>query len=185
MVDGVIREARSRMGKSVEATRNEFMTVRTGRANPHMLDRIHVDYYGASTPLNQLATISAPEPRMLAVTPYDKSVMKEIERSIAESELGLTPSNDGNVLRLSIPELNEERRKEIVRIVRNLAEEGRVAIRNIRRDCIQDVKNAQKAGDLSEDDARKAEGRIQGVTDDHIGQVDEALAAKEAEILEV
>ena len=185
MIDELVKTTRSRMSKSVESTRNEFMTVRTGRANPHMLDRVHVDYYGANTPLNQIANIGAPEPRMLTVTPYDKTVLKEIEKAIAESDLGLNPSSDGNLLRLTVPELNEERRKEIVKIVRNVAEDGRVAIRNIRRDAIQEIKSAQKAGGISEDEAHKAEARIQGVTDEQVKHVDEALEAKEAEIMEV
>lgn len=185
MSDDPVGNARSRMKKSVDATQSEFMTVRTGRANPHMLDRLHVDYYGASTPLNQLANIGAPEPRMLTVTPYDSSIMKEIEKAIAESDLGLTPNSDGNLLRLMVPELNEERRKEIVRIVRNMAEEGRVAVRNVRRDAMTDIKGQQKSGDLSEDNARGLEGTVQKITDENISHIDKALEAKEAEIMEV
>src|SRR4051812_26972105 len=140
LTDELITDARERMGKSVEATRGEFNSVRTGRASPALLDRINVDYYGTQTPLKQLATVNAPEARPLSVQPYDKSSIKAIERAIMESDVGLTPSNDGNVIRLVIPELTEERRKQLVRVVRHITEEGRVAIRNIRRDCMHDLR---------------------------------------------
>ena len=144
MEDGIVKDllddANVRMDKSVEATRHEFGTVRTGRASPSLLDRVQVDYYGAVTPLRQLATINAPEARLLTVQPYDKNSIKNIERAILESDVGLTPNNDGSIIRLQVPELTEERRKELVKVVRNLAEEGRVAIRNIRRDVMHDLR---------------------------------------------
>src|SRR5205809_6201661 len=146
------------MTKSVEATRNELATVRTGRASPHLLDRVQVDYYGAVTPLKQLAQISATEARLLTVTPYDKNSIKQIEKAIMESDVGLTPSNDGNLIRLTIPELTEERRKELVKVVHGIAEEGRVAVRNIRRDCMHDMRELRKEGEVGEDEERRAEG---------------------------
>src|SRR5438309_9580185 len=146
MTDELIADAGDRMAKSVDATRNEFGSVRTGRASPALLDRISVDYYGASTPLKQLATITAPEARLVTIQPYDKSSIKAIERAIMESDLGLTPSNDGNLIRLGVPELTEERRKQLVKVVRHIAEEGRVAIRNIRRDVMHDPRDLQAGG---------------------------------------
>src|ERR671936_726592 len=136
------------MGKSVEAMRNELATVRTGRASPHLLDRVQVDYYGASTPLKQLATVAATEARLLTITPYDKSAIKQVEKAILESDLGLTPNNDGNLIRLSIPELTEERRKELVKVVHGIAEEGKVAIRNIRRDVMHDLRELKTEGEV-------------------------------------
>src|SRR6202162_6450177 len=140
LIDELLEDARERMVKSAEAAQHEFSTVRTGRASPSLLDRVVVDYYGAMTPLNQLATISAPEPRLLTVQPYDKSSIKAIEKAINESDVGLTPSNDGNLIRLVIPELTEERRRDLAKIVRNLAEEGRVAVRNVRRDTMHQLR---------------------------------------------
>src|SRR5204862_3630505 len=148
LIDELLVDAGERIQKSVEATRNEFSTVRTGRASPHLLDRIDVDYYGAITPLRQLANISASEARLLTVTPYDKSSIKAIEKSIMESDIGLTPSNDGSVIRLTIPELTEERRKELVRIVHGIAEEGRVSVRNVRRDIMHDLRELKKEGEV-------------------------------------
>jgi ribosome recycling factor len=185
MIDDLLRDARSRMDKSVEATRHEFNTVRTGRASAALLDRIQVSYYGTKTPLNQLASVNVPEPRLLSITPYDKGAMRDIERAIQESDLGLTPSNDGKVIRLPIPQLTEERRKELVKVVRHLAEEGRVAVRNIRRDAIAHMKDEEKNGDVSSDDLHRAEEQAQKLTDDHVHQIDELLKHKEAEILEV
>jgi ribosome recycling factor len=173
------------MAKSVDAIRHEFGSVRTGRASPALLDRITVDYYGSSTPLKQLATISAPEARLLSIQPYDKSSIKAIERAILESDVGLTPSNDGNVIRLSIPELTEERRRQLVKVVRNIAEDGRVAIRNIRRDVMHDLRDLRDAGDTGSDEEHRAEAELQKVTDGKIGELDELLGHKEAEILEV
>jgi ribosome recycling factor len=185
LIDELLVDAGERMQKSVEATRNEFSTVRTGRASPHLLDRIDVDYYGATTPLRQLANISASEARLLTVTPYDKSSIKAIEKSIMESDIGLTPSNDGSVIRLTIPELTEERRKELVRIVHGIAEEGRVAIRNVRRDIMHDLRELKKEGDVGEDEERRSEAELQKLTDKHIGEIDSFLSGKEEEILEV
>jgi ribosome recycling factor len=173
------------MQKSVESTRNEFATVRTGRASPHLLDRVDVDYYGAKTSLKQLASISAPEARLLSVTPYDKSSIKAIEKAIMESDLGLTPNNDGNIIRLTIPELTEERRKELVKVVHGIAEEGRVAVRNIRRDVMHDMRELKKEGEVGSDEEHRAETELQKVTDDRVGEIDKLLAGKEEEILEV
>ena len=185
LLDELLADAGERMQKSVEATRNEFSTVRTGRASPHLLDRIDVDYYGAVTPLRQLANISASEARLLTVTPYEKSSIKAIEKSIMESDIGLTPSNDGSVIRLTIPELTEERRKELVRIVHGIAEEGRVAIRNVRRDIMHDLRELKKEGEVGEDEERRAETELQKLTDQRIGEIDSFLSGKEEEILEV
>jgi len=185
MTDEFIADARERMAKSVEAIRHEFGSVRTGRASPALLDRISVDYYGAATPLKQLATISAPEARLLTIQPYDKGSIKSIERAILESDIGLTPSNDGNLIRLGIPELTEERRKQLVKVVRQIAEEGRVAIRNIRRDVMHDLRQLKEAGEAGSDDEHRAEVELQKVTDARVGELDELLKHKEAEILEV
>jgi ribosome recycling factor len=185
MIDELLADAREHMAKSVEATQHKFNTVRAGRANPQMLDRIVVDYYGAQTPLKQLATLHAPEPRLLTIQPYDKSSMKAIERAIQESDLGLTPNNDGNLIRLQIPEMTEERRKEMVKVARGVAEEGRIAIRNIRRDVMHDLRELKDAGEAGSDDERRAEEALQKLTDEKIGQLDAALKAKEADILAV
>jgi ribosome recycling factor len=185
LTDELLSDAADRMGKSVESTRGEFGSVRTGRASPALLDRIVVDYYGAPTPLKQLATINAPEARMLTVQPFDQSSIKAIERAIMESDIGLTPSNDGRLIRLNIPELNEERRRELVKVVRHIAEEGRVAIRNIRRDVMHDLRELKDGGDLGQDDERRAESEVQKLTDQRVTELDETLKAKEAEILEV
>ena len=181
-VDELIQDAQRRMDASIEHTRNEFNTVRTGRASAALLDRITIDYYGQPTPLKQLATINVPEPRMLTIQPFDPGSMKGIEKAIQESDLGLTPSNDGKLIRLPIPQLTEERRKELVKVVRHLAEEGRVAVRNVRRDVIHHLKEEQSVG---EDDERRAEDRVQKLTDDHVQKIDDLLKRKEAEITEV
>ena len=185
MIDELLADAREHMTKSVEATQTKFNTVRTGRASPQLLDRIVVDYYGSATPLKQLASLSAPEARLLTIQPYDKSSMKAIERAIQESDLGLTPNNDGNVIRLVIPEMTEERRREMVKVARHVAEEGRVAIRNIRRDTIHDLRELRDAGEAGSDDEHRAEEALQKLTDEKIAQLDAALKAKEADILEV
>ena len=185
IIDELLADAREHMAKSVEATQQKFNTVRAGRANPQMLDRIVVDYYGAQTPLKQLATLHAPEPRLLTIQPYDKSSVKAIERAIQESDLGLTPNNDGAVIRLQIPEMTEERRRDMVKVARGVAEEGRVAIRNIRRDVMHDLKELKDAGDVGTDEERRAEEQLQKLTDEKIGQLDAALKAKEADILAV
>src|SRR4051812_18985918 len=173
------------MHKSVESTRGELATVRTGRASPHLLDRIVVDYYGTQTPLRQLANIATTEARLLTLTPYDKSAMAAIEKSIMESDVGLTPSNDGNVIRLQIPELTEERRKELVKVVHGVAEEGRVAVRNIRRDVMHELRELKKEGDAGADDEHRAESALQKHTDEAIGEIDTWLKGKKEEILEV
>jgi ribosome recycling factor len=183
VIDDLLKDARGRMGKSIDATRNEFATVRTGRASPHLLDRLNVDYYGTSTPLKQLANVAASEARVLTITPYDKSAIKQMEKAILESDLGLTPSNDGNLIRLTIPELTEERRKELVKVVHGLAEEGRVAVRNIRRDCMHDLRELRKEGEVGQDEERRAEAELQKLTDARIGEIDELLKGKEEEIL--
>jgi ribosome recycling factor len=185
LLNDFLEEATARMKKSVEATRGEFTSVRTGRASPHLLDRIDVDYYGATTPLRQLAQISATEARLLTITPYDKNSIKAIEKAILESDVGLTPSNDGQVIRLQIPELTEERRRELVKVVHNIAEQGRVGVRNIRRDVMHDLRELKSEGEVGSDDEHRAESELQKLTDTHIGEIDSALAGKEEEILEV
>ena len=183
--DDLIKDAETRMGKSVEHARNEFNTVRTGRASAALLDRIQIDYYGTQTPLKQLATINAPEARLLTVQPFDPGSIKAIEKAIQESELGLTPSNDGKIIRLPIPQLTEERRKELVKVVRNLAEGHRVAVREIRRDAMRHLKELVVNGEVGDDDERRAEDRVQKLTDEHTKQIDDQLKHKEAEIMEV
>jgi ribosome recycling factor len=185
VIEELLQDAGERMAKTVASTRGEFATVRTGRASPHLLDRIEVDYYGANAPLRQLASISASEARLLTITPYDKSSIKAIERSILESDVGLTPSNDGNVIRLQIPELTEERRRELVKVVRGIAEQGRVAVRNIRREVMHDLKELKQGGEAGSDEEHRAEGELQRLTDARIKEIDEFLAGKEEEILEV
>jgi ribosome recycling factor len=185
MIDELLTDAREHMEKSVDATRSKFGSVRTGRASPTLLDRIMVDYYGAQTPLKQLATVSAPEARLLTVQPYDKSSIKNIERAILESDVGLTPNNDGQIIRLQIPELTEERRKQLVKVVRSLAEEGRVAIRNIRRDVMHDLRELRDAGEAGSDDEHRAEEALQKLTDQKVAELDALLKGKEEEILEV
>ncbi len=180
-----ISDARDRMSKSVESCRHELATVRTGRASPHLLDRLVIDYYGAETPLKQLAQVSATDARLLTLTPFDKSSISMIEKAIMESDLGLTPSNDGNVIRLQIPELNEERRRDLVKVVHGVAEEGKVAVRNIRRDVMHDLRELKKEGEVGEDDERRAETELQKRTDDATKEIDGLLKAKEEEILEV
>ena len=185
IIDDFLKDTRDHMDKSVEATRGKFGSVRTGRASPALLDRIVVDYYGAQTPLKQLATVSAPEARLLTVQPYDKSSIKNIERSILESDIGLTPNNDGQIIRLQVPELTEERRKQLVKVVRGLAEEGKVAIRNIRRDTMHDLRELRDAGEAGSDDEHRAEEALQKLTDEKIKELDALVRSKEEEILEV
>ncbi len=185
LIDELLADAGERMGKSVESIRHEFSSVRTGRASPALLDRVSVDYYGAITPLKQLATITAPEPRLLTIQPYDKSSIKAIERSILESDVGLTPNNDGNVVRLNVPELTEERRRQMVKVARGIAEEGRVAVRNIRREVMHDLRELKEAGEAGSDDEHRAEGELQKLTDARTAELDELLGLKEAEILGV
>jgi ribosome recycling factor len=185
IIDDFLSDAREHMDKSVEATRGKFSSVRTGRASPNLLDRIMVDYYGALTPLKQLATIHAAEARLLTVQPYDKNSIKAIERSIMESDIGLTPSNDGQMIRLTIPELTEERRKDLVKVVRGLAEEGKVALRNIRRDTMHDLRELRDSGEAGADDEHRAEEALQKLTDEKVRELDALVKAKEEEILEV
>jgi len=185
LIDELLKDAEGRMAKSVESSRGELATVRTGRASPHLLDRISVDYYGAATPLKQLANIATSDARLLTVTPFDKGSIGAIEKAIQESDVGLTPSNDGNVVRLQIPELTEERRREMVKVVHGVAEEGRIAIRNIRRDVMQDLRELKNEGEVGEDDERRAETALQKQTDDSIAEIDSLLKGKEEEILEV
>ena len=185
LTDELLADARERMQKSVESTQLEFGSVRTGRASPALLDRIVVDYYGAPTPLRQMATINAPEARLLSVQPFDQGSIRNIEKAIMESDVGLTPSNDGRLIRLTVPELNEERRRELVKVVRGIAEDGRVAIRNVRRDVMQDLKELKDAGDIGADDEHRAEVELQKHTDKHVADLEANLKNKEAEILEV
>jgi ribosome recycling factor len=184
-VDELIQEAHTRMGKSVEHARNEFATVRTGRASAALLDRISIDYYGTATPLKQLATIGVPEARMLTVQPFDPTTIRSIEKAIQESDLGLTPSNDGKLIRLPIPQLTEERRKELVKVVRGLAEGHRVAVREIRRDAMKHLKELVDKGEVGADEERRAEDRVQKLTDEHTKHIDDLLKHKEAEVMEV
>jgi ribosome recycling factor len=185
MIDEFLADARERMHKSVESTRNELATVRTGRASPHLLDRLIVDAYGAQSPIKQLAQVNATDARLLTVTPYDKSTISAIEKAVMESDLGLTPSNDGNVIRLQIPELTEERRKELVKVVHGVAEQGRVAVRNIRRDVIHDLRDLKKEGEAGSDEEHHGETELQKHTDAAIQEIDDLLKGKEEEILEV
>jgi ribosome recycling factor len=185
MIDELLTDAREHMDKSVDATRGKFGSVRTGRASPSLLDRIMVDYYGAQTPLRQLATINASEARLLTVQPYDKSSIKAIEKAILESDVGLTPSNDGQVIRLQVPDLTEERRRDLVKVVHNIAEQGRVAVRNIRRDVMHDLRELKSEGEAGADDEHRAEEALQKLTDEKVRELDGLLKAKEDEILEV
>lgn len=180
-----LKEVSAHMDKSVEAIRNEFSSVRTGKAAPGLLDLVKVEAYGAQMPLNQMATVSAPEPRLLVVSPYDPSQIGAIEKALMTSDLGLTPSNDGKVVRLPIPTLTEERRKDLVRITHKIAEEGRVAIRNIRHDANKEIQSAQKAGDISEDEMHRQLKEVQDLTDRHIKTIEEILERKEKEVMEV
>lgn len=180
-----LQKARQRMEAALEAVRREFASVRTGKASPALLDMVRVEAYGSQMPLNQVGTVSAPEPRMLTVQPYDKNLLKDIERAIRESDLGLNPSNDGNIIRIPIPALTEERRKEYVRLLHRLAEEGRVAVRQARKDANDDIKQRQKEGELSEDEAHREQEQVQKLTDDYVHRVDETLKKKEAEVMEV
>src|SRR5687768_3573301 len=185
ITDEFLADAKERMAKSVENCRHELATVRTGRASRHLLDRLIIDYYGADTPLQQLANVAATDARLLTLTPFDKNAIGLIEKAIQESDLGLTPNNDGNVIRLQIPELTEDRRKELVKVVHGVAESGRVSVRNIRRDVMHDLRELKKEGDVGEDDERSAERELQRLTDEATKEIDDSLKAKEEEILEV
>jgi ribosome recycling factor len=184
-IEEFLADAKRRMDRSIEATHTEFNSIRTGRASPALLDRISIDYYGTPTPLKSLATISAPEPRMLTVQPFDPGSLRTIERAIQESDLGLTPSNDGKLIRLPIPALTEERRRELVKVVRRVAEDGKVAIRNVRRDVMQHLRELVVKGEVGDDEERRAEQQVQKITDEHTKSIDELLKVKESEIMEV
>lgn len=183
MIDELLGEAETKMGHAVEHVQGEFGTIRTGRANPGILHRVMVDYYGSPTPLQQLASFSVPEARLLVIQPFDRSAMGEIEKAIQASELGLNPSNDGNLIRLAFPPLTEDRRKELIRVVRHMAEDGRVAVRNIRRHIKDDLESLE--GEVSDDDIHRAEDRLQEITNHHTARIDELLEHKEQELLEV
>jgi ribosome recycling factor len=185
MTDELLADAREQMAKAVDATLVAFASIRTGRASPALLDRIVVEYYGSPTPLKQLATINVPEARLLTVQPFDATSIKSIEKAIMESDVGLTPSNDGRLIRLSVPELNEERRRELVKVARSLGEDGRVRIRGVRRDVMHDLKELKDAGDVGADEEHRAETEVQKLTDGSIADLDQHLKTKEAEILEV
>jgi ribosome recycling factor len=184
MLEEIYEETQESMGKAVESLKSELQRVRTGRASLSILDGIRVDYYGTLTPLNQMATLSTPESRLITIQPWDTSAIKEMEKAILKSDLGLTPSSDGKIIRISIPPLTEVRRKELVKIVHKMSEEHKVGIRNIRRDANEMVKSLKKDGDISEDDAFKAQDRIQKLTDDYIQKIDGVFSKKEKEILE-
>ena len=184
MIDSVFDDARDRMSDSIDALKNEFKRIRTGRASLSLFEGMKVSYYGTPTPLNQVASLSVPESRLIVINPWDQSVIGEIEKEILKSELGLTPMNDGKVIRISIPALTEERRKELVKVVRKIAEEHKVSIRNMRRETNELLKGLKKDGDISEDDFFRAQDKVQKITDDFIGSVDETCQEKEKEILE-
>jgi ribosome recycling factor len=184
-VDGILKEAEEKMGKSVEHLEHGLQTIRTGRANPALIENVRVPYYGTPTPLNQLAQISAPEPRLLVVQVYDRSQLATVEKAIRDAGQGLNPANDGQVVRVPIPALTEERRREYVKMVRQRAEEARVAVRNIRRDELHQIQQQEKAGELREDQARRAGEQLQKVTDGQIARIDAAASRKEAEVMEV
>jgi ribosome recycling factor len=185
MIRELVADGKRRMESAVDSLRSEFNTVRTGRASTGLLDRIHVDYYGAKTPLKQLANLATPDPRTLSITVYDKGAVNSVVRAIQESDLALTPNTDGTVIRLNIPTLTAERRKDLVKLAKNMAEESRVAVRNVRRDVIQDLKDLKKEGEISEDDERRAEEEVQKLTDSFIEKINEVLHHKEEEILEI
>lgn len=185
MIDDVMTEAEVRMDAAVDHTRDQFAKIRTGRANPQLVTDVPVDYYGTRTPLQQLAGISVPEPRLLVINPYDQNALKEIERALTASDLGVNPSNDGSVIRIVFPDLTEERRREYVRLARERAEEGRVSVRNTRRSAKSDLDDLEEAGDITEDDHRRAEKTLQDLTDRYVSAIDGLLANKERELLEV
>ncbi|MGD9367623.1 MAG: ribosome recycling factor [Desulfobacteraceae bacterium] len=184
MIEVTMQETRERMGKTITALRNELKRIRTGRASTSLLDGIKLDYYGTPTPLNQTATVAVPESRLITIQPWDATIIKDIEKAILKSDLGLTPSNDGRLIRIAIPPLSEERRKELVKQVHKNCEEHKVAIRNIRRDANELLKGFKKDGDISEDDAFKAQDKVQKITDEFIAEIDEVYQEKEKEILE-
>ena len=183
--EAVFREAEDKMSKAVSVNKEELASIRSGRASPTLLNRITVDYYGTQVPLNTIANMSVPEPRLLVVSPYDKGAISAIEKAILSSDIGITPNNDGNVIRLAFPQLTEERRKEMIKLAHVRAEEGRVAIRGVRRHAKQELEKMKKDGTLSEDEERSAEGHLQKITDKYVAEVDDNLKRKEAELSEV
>lgn len=185
MINDVIADAKTRMQKAIEAVRHEFASLRTGRASPTLLEQIRVDYYGVATPITQVATVTVPEPRLLVIAPWDKKMVKDIEKAILKSELGLVPSSDGTHVRVPIPSLTQERRKELAKVAHKHAEEGRVAIRNVRREAKEMIEDLEEEGDVSEDESKRGIDELQKLTDKFIAEVDALLAAKEKEILEV
>lgn len=185
MIDKTLEETSTKMAKSVEALRRELATIRTGRASPAIVDHVKVDYHGTQTPLKQMATISVPEARLLVIQPWDRTMVGGIDKAIQKADLGLNPVNDGTVIRISIPQLSEERRKELVKLVHKKAEEGRVAVRNVRRHALEELRGLERSKEISEDDMKRAQEQVQHITDGFVAEVDEAAKAKEAELLEV
>src|SRR5262245_37881398 len=185
MLGEVLADAEKKMAKAIEVLEHDLATIRTGRASPALVDRIHVEYYGSEMPLNQIAGISAPEPRLLVIQPWDKSSISAIEKAIMKSELGLTPSNDGTVIRITLPQLTEERRRDLVKVVHRRVEDGRVAVRNVRREAHDDLRDLRKENMATEDDLKQGEQRLQRLTDNYVGEADRVGQRKEAEVLEV
>lgn len=185
MYDDVMKQAKSSMAKSIESLRRELTKVRTGRASISLLDDVFVDYYGTPTPLNQVGTLAAPEPRLITIQPWEKNLIPEIEKAIMKADLGLNPSSDGTLIRLSIPALTEERRKEMAKLAKRIGEDAKIAIRNARRDANEAVKNLEKEKEISEDDLKRGEKDVQNLTDDFIKQVDDIIEAKEQEVMEI
>lgn len=185
MIDDILLEMSIKMGKAIEATKRDLTTIRTGRATPAIVDHIKVDYYGVPTPLNQIATISVPEAKLLLIQPWDKQALSSIEKAILKSDLGLNPTNDGTVLRIRIPQLTEERRRELVKVVRKRVEEGRVALRNIRRSALEEIRELERKKEISQDAQKRAQERLQELTDSLIEEVDKVGRDKERELLEV
>ncbi len=185
MIEETLLEAEEKMEKAVVVAKEDFAAIRTGRAHPAMFNKIVADYYGAPTPINQLASFSVPEPRMAVVTPFDKTALRNIEQAIRDSDLGVNPSNDGTVIRLSFPPLTEERRKEYVKVVKHMAEDGRVAVRNLRRDARKHLESSERSGEISADELERAEKELEKITHEHTETIDAALHRKEAELLEV
>ena len=185
MIEEIVEDANERMGKSLDSLQTAFAKIRTGRANPSLLDGISVEYYGSPTPLNQVASITVEDARTLALSPWEKNLVPDIEKAILKSDIGITPVSTGDVIRVPLPPLTEENRKDLARMAKQEAENGRIAIRNIRRDAIADIRELVKEKEATEDEAHKAEERVQSVTDARVAQVDEALAAKEADLMEI
>jgi ribosome recycling factor len=185
MLEPVKKQASDKMEKAIQVLKKDLAALRAGRATPALLDKVVVEYYGSEMPVNQLANISTPDPRTLVIQPWDKSALAEIERAILKSDLGLTPSNDGNVIRINLPALTQERRAELVKVVKKTGEEAKVAIRNIRRDANDEIKKLEKNGDISEDESRRGQDEIQKLTDKFIQEADKVVAAKEKEIMEI